>query len=842
MKLINQILLLILIFCVSAVFFTMSITEKTVSAVKETMVMEESGLPIVTMQVDGKSMNALHGYASNLDEMLMRESITPLGADRIFTVLIDEKNTDVKKLKYEILDEAGQEVEVGSVFILEPEEGSQKSVTIQLQETLGNAKEYIVKLTLITSTSKRIYYFTRFKVYDNRKLEEKLNFVEDFHKTLFDKEAAESLRLYLEPNPLTENESLANVNINSSFDLVTWGALEPEILYKQAPTITEFYDSMISVRLDYIVSAKTNTGIEHFQVKEYFRFNYSDSRTYLYNYERKMETLFDVNNTSLMKAEFKLGITNEPDIEIVSDHTNQFLSFVYGRELFVYNIKESVLTKVFSFRREQPDYARDLYDNHNIRILQIDEKGNVDFIVYGYMNRGEYEGRVGILLYQYLAAEGRIEEQLYLPFNCSYPILEEELTPFLYKNEVDVFYFNVFQTIYAYNLVTKSMKILSKDAPANRMIYQKEGTYIAWQDTSDDEKATRILLYDLETGEETDIKAPKGNQIRLLGKIDENLIYGYVRREDSYVHPDGKKVVPVYRVLISNKMGEVLKTYEQKGIFITEVETEENIVTLKRVKPFEHGYASVADDFILNQNKEETTLFHITTRVTDLMLTEYYISMPEGAKMEKIPDLKLTHNTIITQDTTVRISESEERKEQFYAYSFGSIIYTSLIAGDVVLAADTKVGTAMNQEGKVIWERGVKGSRMDLSTMLPISHTGANSTQAVLSMVAAYKNMEVDVSTFDSKKMKITEWMKEYLKVSPLDLTGATLDEVLYFVYQKRPVLAYDKNETAMLIVGYDAAGISVIEPVKGLLVTYPLKDAVTLFSDAGNRFYSYVE
>ena len=36
-------------------------------------------------------------------------------------------------------------------------------------------------------------------------------------------------------------------------------------------------------------------------------------------------------------------------------------------------------------------------------------------MVYGYMNRGEYEGRVGIVLYRYDSLFDRIEEQIYIP-------------------------------------------------------------------------------------------------------------------------------------------------------------------------------------------------------------------------------------------------------------------------------------------------------------------------------------------------------------------------------------------------------------------------------------------
>ena len=37
--------------------------------------------------------------------------------------------------------------------------------------------------------------------------------------------------------------------------------------------------------------------------------------------------------------------------------------------------------------QDESDYIRDVYDQHNIKIVNIDENGNIDFMVYGYMNR-----------------------------------------------------------------------------------------------------------------------------------------------------------------------------------------------------------------------------------------------------------------------------------------------------------------------------------------------------------------------------------------------------------------------------------------------------------------------
>ena len=56
-------------------------------------------------------------------------------------------------------------------------------------------------------------------------------------------------------------------------------------------------------------------------------------------------------------------------------------------------------TELFGFYDKDNLDERTLYDGHQIKILNLDEGGNVTFLVFGYMNRGRHEGQVGISVY-----------------------------------------------------------------------------------------------------------------------------------------------------------------------------------------------------------------------------------------------------------------------------------------------------------------------------------------------------------------------------------------------------------------------------------------------------------
>ena len=75
-----------------------------------------------------------------------------------------------------------------------------------------------------------------------------------------------------------------------------------------------------------------------------------------------------------------------------------------------------------------------------------------------------------------------------------------------------------------------------------------------------------------------------------------------------------------------------------------------------------------------------------------------------------------------------------------------------------------------------------------------------------------------------------------------LDLTGATLSEVLYYVNLGTPVYAYTGDDTAVLIVGYDASSITYFDPMNSTYSKMGLTEATTYFESFGNVFVSYLE
>lgn len=462
------------------------------------------------------------------------------------------------------------------------------------------------------------------------------------------------------------------------------------------------------------------------------------------------------------------------------------------------------------------------------------------------MNRGEYEGRTAVILYRFYSVENRVEEQVYIPMNVPYEVMKQDLEGFSYVNRSSVFYFSLQDQIFAYNMITKKLETIVEEAdPDNIMISQKD-SYIAWTDNSELGKASSIILLDLETGAKSYIKAKEGQSVRIFGKINENLILGYVKDSDLTMDTDGTILAPAYKVSIIDKERQELKTYEVKKYYTVAATVNDNVIELKRVKKTassETNYALAESDFILNRTETNGSKIEVTTRVTDKMLTELYLTIPSTITLTKKPDIKTTVNTVITEDTTLRLDIDRSSRERYYVYALGEILGVYDNAGDAIVLADEKMGSVINQNFKVIWERGKKSTRATISSITPVyASSGLTSKKACAKMLLANSGVNVTVGQIGDKNRSIMDILTQYMKKEPINLTGSTLEEVLYNVSEGRAVIAMKSNGQAVLITEYDEFNITMIDPELGRTWKEGYKDSSKMFEKAGNIFISFIE
>ena len=77
--------------------------------------------------------------------------------------------------------------------------------------------------------------------------------------------------------------------------------------------------------------------------------------------------------------------------------------------------------------------------------------------------------------------------------------------------------------------------------------------------------------------------------------------------------------------------------------------------------------------------------------------------------------------------------------------------------------------------------------------------------------------------------------------VQVLDLTGCSLDAMLYYVNQDIPVLATMKDGSAVLLIGFNEKNTVVMNPENGTVYKVGMNDSREWFEENGNCFITYV-
>ncbi len=219
-----------------------------------TIEMAQAVYPVVSVDYNGYSLNQMHGYAQAMEVSQMRESITPLTSGRRISLRIDTYGTPVHDISFEVRSlDGGRLVENTQVEDYVQDE-DQILLSFGLKDLIDVNQEYMLVLILKLEDTREVRYYTRVVSTEEFHVEDKLDYVADFSRKTFDKEAAKELTKYMESNAEGDNSSYGRVDIHSSFKQVTWGDLEVTRETNPQITIKELAAQTGSFLLEYYVS------------------------------------------------------------------------------------------------------------------------------------------------------------------------------------------------------------------------------------------------------------------------------------------------------------------------------------------------------------------------------------------------------------------------------------------------------------------------------------------------------------------------------------------------------------------------------------------------------------
>lgn len=806
-----------------------------------TMEMAPATLPMITMESGGVACNELHGNTVEMDVAYQKDCITLLGEGRQANFTVDTFGREITGISTEVRSIDGSRLIENSEVTGWKANGKSFSVSLTLKDLIDTNTQYSLTLILELEGEQKVYYYTTILWNDDVHISEILEFATDFHGKLYDKEVAKELTKYLEPNSkLTDNGTFHKVNIHSSFQQITWGSLEPVQEDAASIRLTQISGNVASLLMDFVVSTGEGKNKIYYNVEEYYRVRYTSERMYLLDYER---TMTQIPDTTRMYANDKilLGITDE-NVGMMESADGNTVVFSDMGQLLSYDAATNRLTVIFSFYDKDNADRRTLYDNHGIKILDVDEGGNVKFAVYGYMNRGRHEGETGIQIISYDNSLNTIEEEVYIPYSKSYAVLKDEMEQLLYRNRQQHVYFFLENGVYDVDLENRSAEQLVSIRQDDSLQVSENHEIIVWQEGDDINHSNQLNVRNLNTGEQTVIRAEDGEAIRPLGFMGEDIIYGVARESDIRTENSGQIFYPMYKVCISNSSGNNLKEYGQDGIYIVDCAIEGNQITLSRIQRSENGsYQEILNDQIMNNVEEEPGQNKVVT--ADIDIYERYVQIQTKTTIDTKTIKVLNPKEVVFEGGRELTLDAVSEVSRYYVYNAYGVQGIYSAPGKAVKEAYDSSGVVTNDRGITVWLKGNRVSRNQIMAIKEESVTDQKNSLTVcldniLRHAGITRNTEYDLA---QGKTAIQILEENMTGVQVLDLSGCSLDAVLYYVNQDIPVLAILEDGEAVLVTGFNEFNVVIMEPSTGKLYKKGMNDATAWFAENGNHFITYM-
>lgn len=800
--------------------------------------MAQASLPLVHITTRGISYNYLRGLKQEMDGSFFRDTITPLGEGRTLSFVVDKYGNEISEISFEVRSIDGTRLVEKTKVDDYSDKGDSIQANITIKDLIEPGVEYnwILMLKIGNDT---VRYYTRIIDSDAYYTYEKLRFVKDFHDKTFDKEQAKDLAMYMESNTRGDNTILSHVDIHCSLNQVSWANLNVSQISEPQIVISEIETQTASIRMSYRVQTIEGKKRDEYNVVEFFRIRYTPDRTYLLDYERSMNQIFDPEADVYGSNKIMLGI-RDSEVQMMESDGGSNLAFVNENQLFCYHAADKKLAYLFSFY--DGDDPRSNYDNHDIKILNVDETENVRFMVYGYMNRGMHEGSIGVQVCEYNGMLNTVEELIFIPYNKAYATLKTDMEQLSFINKNGVFYIYLDGSILAVDLMNRTCEEIAQGLQQGSFQVSDTNRMLVWQNSADAYDCTKLILTDLNTGETQEIEAADDGRILPLGFIEEDLIYGVAQYEDIQMDFSGSVTFPMSVVFIQDEHGKILKSYSREDVYVTDASVEENLITLSRVVRQEDGsYTATTDDQIVNNLVEESGY-----NSSELVATQTYEKIVQIV-LKNAMETKKPKNTkplqVLFEGSREIAVEIENPVSRYYVYGRYGIDGTFTHEAEAINLAYNISGTVVNQNGDYIWKRTTRSTRNQIMAITGKQHSDANSDLAVcletiLEFCGSIKNVQPMLDRGKTVRQILEENIND---ATVLDLRGVSLDAILYYVNQDIPVLVLLENDSAMLVIGFNELNVVVMDPKTGSVYKVGMNDATNMFRQNGNVFITYM-
>ena len=445
----------------------------------------------------------------------------------------------------------------------------------------------------------------------------------------------------------------------------------------------------------------------------------------------------------------------------------------------------------------------------------VEDNGNVEFLVYGYMNRGNHEGYQGIGLYGY-SRDGNVAERFFIPSTKSFDRIEQEVELLSFYNGNGMLYLYQDCGVLGIDLHSKEYIVVADNLTDGRFVISEDKSRLAWQEEGSAEGLDTIHIFDLSSGNKQEIKTKDGSVLRILGFVQRDLVYGLARPDEMWVMNGRNEELPMYALEIIDEGLEIQTRYERDGYYIANAFVEDARIHVDRlVKLDQHQFVyHDSDTIVCNEPSDKTYMEGIGWYASETRRKLYFIQLAQEIRSGDRVKVTMSRELTYDQSEELHLDAGYQNPGMlFYAYGRGKLqgIYTDF--SDALRAAYEVMGFVTDGKQRILWDRVDRDSIRNIRE--PLSASG----ELLMNIEGLEKGKQIGEDLFI------------------LDARSCTLSQILYFIGQGIPVVAYAEGESYLLLSGYDQYNVTIYNPLTGESGKMGLNDANEYFNRYRNDF-----
>ncbi len=591
-------------------------------------------IPLMRVSNASVELTDLRGYRSDEAKSYAKSTVIPLAQSKKLTISLGPDLEEVSSLTYEIIRKKDEKLVADGAVEDFTKEEDYLTAQMLVEDELKEGTEYLICFELSLPRQEKIYYYAQLQYGKGFHVNENMEFVKQFHGAIFEKSDDISSML---PSEGESDNDFSQTTIESGEKEILFGDIEAKIEGDISYSMKEVKQKQMKTELTYIMSMqREERSKQYYRVEEEYEAVYRDGKVELVGYNRQVEAIFNSEFIYPSNQEILLGITNKETPDYLESDSGKKVCFVQGRQLWLYDYTQNTATEVFAFGGDNLDIRSNL-DQNNIKPLSMDDDGNIDFLVYGYMSRGEHEGENGISLYHYDASSCLIEEKIFIDSNYKYSVLNSGIQRVAYFDGKTSLYLLLNGNLFRVNIQSSDVEKIEKDMKEENIEVSGKSKIVAIQ-KEENKNNREILLWNLDKGEKQEISCEENQRIKMIGFISEDFLYGIADEEDL---PETGSSFPMQQFHIVNEEGENIKTYEKEGRYILNIKISGTVIRVGLGKKKGTKYQKIPmQEYIRYQNSDTgsiTFLRHSDTVQWSQLYMKFpnYIYVQKGAKVRK---------------------------------------------------------------------------------------------------------------------------------------------------------------------------------------------------------------